>query len=705
MRICPTCQRSYPDETEFCPRDGTFLPAPPKSMGPVLAAGLARRYRIIRELGAGGMGSVFLAEQIAVGNRLVALKVLLRKLLDDPEFLMRFGNEAASTGRIRHPNVVTIYESGQADDGTPYIGMEYLEGETLRQALQSRGAMPVWECAEILQQVARGLHAAHKLGIIHRDLKPDNIFLTRGDEGELIVKVVDFGIAKLLDSSTVTMTGVLLGTPAYMSSEQASGMSSEELDARSDVYSLGIVLYEMLTGRVPFYSDTPLGYIRKHMLEEPPAFRFVNPGLSVPPEVEEVVMKAILKDRDLRYQTAVEFAADFVKAVQAAERKRAPERSPSISVVDPEAVTPEPDTGPLSGVSAEAEPDVRYGATPTPPRGLAKEPGVEDERMAPSPFAVVSGVETETPVPPLTKEETEPAAEPLPSITPTPPPAVRRTPVLPPRPPTTTPTRRPSVPPPRPKKRMPILWLGVGGGVLALAVLLAILVGLRHPGKTPSVGMVYIPGGTFMMGRENSPDRAERPAHYVTVAPFYLDKTPVTNADYAEFMQATGHPPPSTWPEGTYPGEQTLWPVTGVTWDDAGAYAKWKGKRLPTEAEWEFAARGNDGRIYPWGNQFDPTLTNSEETGLDHPEPIGSHRAAATPFGILDMSGNVWQWCQDAYRPYPNGRLGFQVPITARAIRGGSFKSDKNHVTTTARNLDLASARSEEIGFRCAMSP
>jgi serine/threonine-protein kinase len=147
-----------------------------------LAAGLARRFRIVRRLGAGGMGTVFLAEQIAVGNRPVALKVLNRKLLDDPEFLLRFQNEAASTGRIPHPNVVTIYESGQGEDGTPYIAMEYLEGETLRHALATRGALPVAECAEILQQVARGLNAAHKLGIIHRDLKPDNIFLTRSDD-------------------------------------------------------------------------------------------------------------------------------------------------------------------------------------------------------------------------------------------------------------------------------------------------------------------------------------------------------------------------------------------------------------------------------------------------------------------------------------------------------------------------------------------
>ena len=147
-----------------------------------LAASLSRRFRLVRQLGAGGMGAVFLAEQIAVGNRPVALKILSRKLLDDPDFLLRFQNEAASTGRIHHPNVVTIYESGQADDGTPYIAMEFLEGESLREALKRRGALPVLEVAEILQQAARGLNAAHKLGIIHRDLKPDNIFLTDPDD-------------------------------------------------------------------------------------------------------------------------------------------------------------------------------------------------------------------------------------------------------------------------------------------------------------------------------------------------------------------------------------------------------------------------------------------------------------------------------------------------------------------------------------------
>jgi WD40 repeat protein len=320
-----------------------------------LAAGLARRFRIVRRLGAGGMGTVFLAEQIAVGNRPVALKVLNRKLLDDPEFLLRFQNEAASTGRIRHPNVVTIYESGQGDDGTPYIAMEYLEGETLRHALATRGALPVAECAEILQQAARGLNAAHKLGIIHRDLKPDNIFLTRAEDesaapvspvpgvsdlrsptgsigaqqadrptraefrdrtppANVQVKLVDFGIAKLRESATHTLTGTVLGTPAYMSYEQASGMKSDELDARSDIYSLGVVAYEMLTGRAPFHADTPLGYVRKHMTEQPPPFRAVKPDLPALPEVESVVMKALTKDRSQRYGSALQFARDFAQA-------------------------------------------------------------------------------------------------------------------------------------------------------------------------------------------------------------------------------------------------------------------------------------------------------------------------------------------------------------------------------------------------------
>lgn len=333
MKICPTCQRNYPDDFSVCPRDATPLTAQATEADAQLAAGLSSRFRIIRQLGQGGMGTVFLAEQIGVGNRLVALKVLNRKLLDDPDFLLRFRDEAGSTGRIHHPNVVTIYESAQGDDGTPYISMEFLEGESLREVLKRRGALPLKEVAVILQQTARGLNAAHKLGIIHRDLKPDNVFLTQGDENETVVKVLDFGIAKLLESSMHTQTGMVLGTPAYMSYEQASGMRSDELDARSDIYSLGVVVYEMLSGRVPFHSDTPLGYLRKHMLEEPPPLTVVAQDLQVPPQVEAVVLRALKKERRERYQSAIEFAHAFMEATAPARAPEVSEPLPSTKVV------------------------------------------------------------------------------------------------------------------------------------------------------------------------------------------------------------------------------------------------------------------------------------------------------------------------------------------------------------------------------------
>jgi len=377
MRSCPKCQRAYPDDMDYCPRDAAALVSVATATQTELESSLGQRFHIVRRLGGGGMGTVFLAEQIAVGNRPVALKVLLRKLLDDPEFLMRFRNEAASTGRIDHPNVVTIYESGQADDGTPYIAMQYLEGESLRAKLKARGALPVEECAAIIGQVARGLSAAHKLGIIHRDLKPDNIFLTFGDEGELVVKVVDFGIAKLRESVTRTLAGTVLGTPAYMSFEQASGMRSEELDARSDIYSFGVVAYELLTGRVPFHSDTPLGYVRKHLSEEPPPFRAVKPELAAP-QLEQVVMKALAKDREARYGSALEFGRAFTEAAQAPR-----------SV---EARTPLPATKITRASGAEA--GQRGAVAPQAPAVIAVQPNRKPEPPAAPPLGPTVGTTT-----------------------------------------------------------------------------------------------------------------------------------------------------------------------------------------------------------------------------------------------------------------------------------------------------------------------
>lgn len=241
--------------------------------------------------------------------------------------------------------------------------------------------------------------------------------------------------------------------------------------------------------------------------------------------------------------------------------------------------------------------------------------------------------------------------------------------------------------------------------MVAGLALVAVAAGLWYRAPRAPEGMVYVRGGAFAMGCTPDQDPTCSPPHYVTVAPFYLDRTPVTNAEYRDFVHATRYAAPATWAEGSFPPGQDNWPVTGVSWAGGVAYAKSKGKRLPTEAEWEFAARGTDGRIYPWGSNFNPSLTNSLETGVGHPEPVGRHPQAASPFGVLDMSGNVWEWCEDNYKLYPGSRMKSEdIPPDAKVIRGGSFESDRNHVTTVTRNLDVPTSQSSRIGFRCAKS-
>lgn len=209
-------------------------------------------------------------------------------------------------------------------------------------------------------------------------------------------------------------------------------------------------------------------------------------------------------------------------------------------------------------------------------------------------------------------------------------------------------------------------------------------------------GMVRISGGRFLMGRNGFRDSTTSPAHEVTVEAFYLDAAPVTNARYRLFLQ-TARSVPDRKPTGA-----SDWPVTEVTWDDADAYCLSLQKRLPTEAEWEFAARGADGRLYPWGEVFNAEAANYEGSKIGHPETVASRALNLSPFGAADMSGNVWQWCADDYGAYPGGVSGFPIPKGAKVLRGGSYQSDAWHVTSLTRNLELPSKRSRAIGFRCA---
>src|SRR6058998_2833416 len=314
VKICPICATEYRDDVRFCPNDGQTL----RSSGPtkdLVGQVLADRYHIMKKLGEGGMGQVYLAEHVKMGRR-SAIKVMNPSLVHDPEAVARFNREAANASRISDSHVCAIYDFGETPDGLIYLAMEFVEGAPLTDLLASDGALPVARAADISIQVAAALQAAHDLGIVHRDLKPDNIMLTRGRDGADAVKVVDFGLAKAVGGEgggqKVTRTGLVVGTPEFMSPEQLSG---DKLDGRSDVYSLGLVVFNMLTGTLPFPADSVQEAMIKRLTDEPAQLREVRPDLHFPPGVQQTLDTALARSPVDRYQSAAKFAHDLASIV------------------------------------------------------------------------------------------------------------------------------------------------------------------------------------------------------------------------------------------------------------------------------------------------------------------------------------------------------------------------------------------------------
>jgi hypothetical protein len=270
------------------------------------------KYRLGEPLGAGGMGTVYRATRLLIGDA-VAVKLLHPGLISDTQATERFRREAQAAARLKHPNAVSVYDFGVAADGTVYLVMELVEGESLRRLIRRQGPLAPAAAVDIARQVCAALEEAHGCGVVHRDVKPDNIVVAETAAG-LCVKVLDFGIARIRDLSpaagTLTQTGMMVGTPHYMSPEQCMG---EELDHRSDIYSLGVVLYEMLAGVVPFNSPTPTAVAVQHATQPPPPLRAINMG--VPAAVESAILRALAKRREARPQTAAAFAQELTEAV------------------------------------------------------------------------------------------------------------------------------------------------------------------------------------------------------------------------------------------------------------------------------------------------------------------------------------------------------------------------------------------------------
>ena len=322
MLHCSTCGRRYSSDVEVCPEDQTLLQADATVAGiapidPLIGHTLDEKYHLEARLGIGGMGTVYRARHLLI-DRPVAVKVLNPRFVEDEAARTRFRREAKAAGRLQHTNAVTVTDFGQSQDGYVYLVMELLEGRTLREVLSKEAPLDTARAVSLMLQVSAAVGAAHEAGVIHRDLEPANIFIVQHPDVPAVVKVLDFGIAKLAadsvdeeDHKTLTQVGAMIGTPRYMSPEQCDGA---DLTPAADVYSLGVILYELLTGIVPFSGSTPLSIAMKHTSETPRSPRdFVA---SIPAPLERIVLRALEKRPEARPANANEFRRELLETAE-----------------------------------------------------------------------------------------------------------------------------------------------------------------------------------------------------------------------------------------------------------------------------------------------------------------------------------------------------------------------------------------------------
>jgi serine/threonine-protein kinase len=361
------------------------------------------QFKIIKKIGTGGMGAVYKAAQPEM-NRMVAVKILHAKLKNRKDLVSRFRREARAMSHLTHPNTVKVLLYGELDTGELYIVMEYLEGKNLNQVVRREGPLTVERAIPILLQVCGALEEAHQLGMVHRDLKPENIFLTNSGGLQDFAKVLDFGLAKVTErelrpgSIMLTQEGMVFGTPEFMSPEQAQGLT---LDRRSDIYSLAIILYEALTGKLPFDARTSMEYIQLHVTKPPIHIDARVPGKTYPPGLGDVLVKALAKKMDDRYATAAEFG-EALRPYAPAGTAVVPGLTPVPSQAPPvsgPAPTPDSQVRPAAGANeappsedppTQPRPPAPPVVAPAPPAAPMSEP--EPPRLSPRTLIIVSAL-------------------------------------------------------------------------------------------------------------------------------------------------------------------------------------------------------------------------------------------------------------------------------------------------------------------------
>jgi serine/threonine-protein kinase len=836
MKECPACRRCFPDDVNHCPNDGDATT--PSITGEPLLDG---RYQLERRLGQGGMGVVFQARHIFLKTA-HAIKIILPDLVgNDPMLITRFRQEAMAAAAIHHQNIIAVTDFGVVRGTMPFLVMEFVKGRSLHDLLAEERVLSPARAFEIMSPVCAGMSAAHRQNIVHRDLKPLNIMMQEEMTISEGLKILDFGLAKiksgeLLGSFVQAKTSGLMGSPFYMAPEQ---WSDEEPDARADIYSLGVILYQMLGGDVPFKGASIPSIMKKHLTLEPPPLKTL--GVDVPPVIEAVVRHALEKEADKRPATVGTFIDELRVAVSSISGTGFSGELRSGNTSDLQTMIsmphiPMPSQPPQPAATAGTI--VRVNTDPPQSRvfinnisvGVSDNAGelmvhdipggVHRVRVAHEGYADweqqidcgggecrvyahlhslmaksqphmpsnqatgTSGASSPLNASALAQEQESErtvvrtagerlaqaeqerkgfATTPIISLMPqgdaaAPNPASTQTqlragstqmmnenamaasagsvtPVV-------TGKEQASAALPssqlvneeRKKSSLPKALMG---GVLALVLLGGAGFGVYYfvthqakppvevnankgekPGNGPTgqkpvvkAEMVLMPGGTFQMGRNNGTP-PESPAHAVTVAPFAMDKTEVTNAEYASFVNETKHAPPDDWVGGKPPDGQEHWPVASVSFEDAKGFAAWRSQRdgvqyrLPTEEEWEYAARGGDqGNLYPWGNNWIAGQAVTREDGFTTAQPVDSVTGDKTRWGVLDMFGNVREWTSSKASFYKGSQ--YDVPNESRdfiVVRGGSYVSAHNDkqipVSCTYRDWFAPATKHPTLGFR-----
>lgn len=764
MKECQICKRCYADEVNTCPDDG--MPTAQTLSGEPVLEG---KYHLEKRLGQGGMGVVYKARHAYLKTS-HAIKVILPDLVgNDPQLVTRFRQEALAAAAIRHNNVVGVSDYGVVAGKMPFLVMEYVEGESLHDLLTREGKLSPEKALDLMAAICAGVGAAHHQGIVHRDLKPLNVMICTGKKSmSEAVKILDFGLAKiksgeLLGSFIQAQTTGLMGSPYYMAPEQ---WADEEPDVRADIYSLGVILFQMLTGDVPFKGSSIPAIMKKHLSDAPPPFTESNTKIA--PQIEYAVRHTLEKSRETRTQSVEQLVEELTKAVQSAAQ--------NVSSI---------------GYSTNSSlPVSMLRILTNPPQSHVFVDNIAVGQTQPDGWLLLEGVQSGNHRVRITHAgfqdwESDIVCDGKPQQI-----AIKLTEGTGgiPRPAETMPVMQNSqqhisqVSQPQMQQSYSVAPLNSQAqmqntaqqqnwqtgqqsgyvqsqevkksafsplilGVIGIAGLFILISGglfgayqlgmfsgntggntNNNPPNNSSTNsnnqippqtkaeMVKIPGGKFTMGR-NGGDLFESPEHETEVKDFSIDKTEVTNAEYYEFVKAKNYNPiPSNWENGKPLTNEMNMPVRYVNLDDIKAFTNWRSERdkvtyrLPTEEEWEYAARnGSDNNLYPWGDKWE------EDKAVVRRDlvlsPVGSIPSGANKWGVLDLVGNVWEWTETKASAYKGANPEFAKKLEDSfgkdhaVVRGAfSLTKDASTATSTFRTFNQISKRDKVIGFRLARS-